>query len=310
MTSLQETLAVLSQAVPALPGKVEAVAHESDAVEKAARDSIADFDQKRSQTDALLDQVRQALEALRDHAVTESQSVAQATQALKDLTEQEVHALDEGRDKLQAGGDEVGDAFDTLQSELVHAGDRTHVAHEEARSALQELGEQARSGRTELDGAVHDMTAAIASAQEAIQEGQLQVAQGVTALSQTMSRLLGEAHSRLEKTRARLDELHSEQEKAVNDALSELEGQRGQLEQELTGRVQSELEQPLEHELEGLAGVLGETGQRVQKLHADCTARREDLEQQFAAVADRIPPLQSGVEQVKGAAAEVGIAWP
>jgi uncharacterized phage infection (PIP) family protein YhgE len=310
MTSLKENLAVLSQAVPALPGKVEAVAHESDAVEKAARDSIADFDQKRTQADALMDQVRHALEALRDHAVQESHSVEQTAQALKDLTGQEVHAVEEGKDKVQAGSDEVGHGFDSLQSELVHAGDRTHGAHEEARSTLHGLGEQARASQTELDGAVHEMTAAIASAQEAAREGQAQVAEGVSALSEAMSRLLGEAHTRVQQTRTRLDELHSEQDRVVNDALSELEGRRGQVEQELTRRVESELEQPLDHELEGVAGALVEMGQQVLKLHADCSARREDLEQQFAAVADRIPPLQSAVEQVKGAAAELGIVWP
>jgi chromosome segregation ATPase len=310
MTSLKETLAVLSQAVPALPGKVEAVAHESDALERVAREALADLDQKRAQADVLMDQVRHALEALRDRADEESQHVEHAAQALKDLTGQEAHTVDERSDNLQAGGDEVGHAFDALQSELVHAGDRAHAAHEEARSALHGLGEQAHSSQTELDGAVHQMTAAIASAQEAVREGQAQVAEGVSALSQTMSRLLGEAHTRVQQTRARLDELHSEQERAVNDALSELEGQRGQLEQELTRRVESELEQPLDHELEAVAGALVEMGQHVLKLHADCSARRENLEQQFAAVADRIPPLQSGVEQVKGAAAEVGIAWP
>jgi uncharacterized phage infection (PIP) family protein YhgE len=309
MTSLQETLAVLSQAVPALPGKVEAVAHESDAVERAARDSIADFDQKRSQADALIDQVRHALEALSDHAVQESHSVEQTAQALKDLTGQEVHVLEEGSDKLQAGGDEVGHGFDTLQSELVHAGDRTHAAHEEARSALHGLGEQARSSQTELDGAVHEMTAAIASAQEAVREGQAQVAEGVAALIQTMSRLVGEAHSRMEKTRTLLGELHSEQDRVVNEALSNLEKHRGPLQDELTRRVK-ELEQPLDHELESVGGTVKDMDQQVQKLHADCRARREDLEQQFAAVADRIPPLHCGVEQVKGAAAEVGIAWP
>jgi chromosome segregation ATPase len=309
MTSLQETLAVLSQAVPALPGKVEAVAHESDALEKSARESIADFDQKRAQADALMDQVRHALEALRDHAVQESQSVESAAQALKDLTGQEVHAVDEGKDKLQAGGDEVGHGFDALQSELVHAGDRTHAAHEEARSALHGLGEQARSSRTELDEAIHQMTAAIASAQEAVREGQTQIAEGVSALSQAMSQLLGEVHSRLEETKKHLGELHLEQDRVVNDALSDLEKQqRDPLQQELTQRV-NELEKPLEHELDGVAGALKEMGEQVQKLHTDCSTRREELEQQFAAVADRIPPLHSAVEQVKGAAAEVGIAW-
>jgi ABC-type transporter Mla subunit MlaD len=307
MTSLQEHLAVLSQAVPALPGKVEAVAHESDAVDRAAREVIAEFDQKRSQTDTLIDQVQHALEALHDHTGEESQNIEHAGQMLRDLTEREVHTLEEGADKLRQEGDDLGHAFEALQSELVQGGQRAQAVHEEARSALHGLAAHARSSQTELDGAVEQVRAALASAQQAVTDGQGQVAEGISALGETMRRLLGEA---LEQTRTQLDELHAEQERGVNDALSELEGQREKVQQELTHSVESDLEQLLDHELEGAAGAVADMGQQVLKLHAECMARREDLEQQFAALADRIPPLQAGVEQVKGAAAEVGLAWP
>lgn len=310
MSSLADHLAFLSQTVPALPGKVEAVAHEGDALDKSAREAIAELHQRREQAAQLVDQLRHALEGLRDHAVDERQHLEQAVHAVQEATTQEGHELDEGGQQLQTGAAEVGTAFTALQGSLVHAGDQTRTAHDEGHTALHTLADHARSKRSELEGAVHEVTAAVKSTEEAVVEGEALVSEGVSALKEAMSRLLQEVNHRLEQTRSLLDELHTQQEAAVADALKELETQTEHVETDLTGRVDTEVEQPLERELESLAGALAATAQQVQKLQGDCSTRREDLEQQVATVADRIPPLQGAVVQVKGAAEKAGIPWP
>ncbi|HXY41029.1 MAG TPA: hypothetical protein VEQ10_15260 [Vicinamibacteria bacterium] len=310
MSSLAERLAFLSQAVPALPGKVDAVAHEADALDKAARDAIAEFHQKREQASQLVDQLRHALEELRDQVADERQQVEQAVHALQDAAAQEGHELDEGAQQLQGGAAEAGTAIAALQSSLSHAGDQTRAAHEEAHAALHALAEHAHAKRPQLEAAVHDVTAAVKSTEEAVRQGETLVNEGVSALKDAMARLLQDVRERLQQTHVLLDDLHAQQQDAVADALKELEAQTEHLENDLPGRVDTEMEQPLEHQFDGLAGALAEAGQQVKRLLEDCSTRREVLEQQVATMADRIPPLQGAVPQVKGAAERVGVPWP
>jgi hypothetical protein len=51
-------------------------------------------------------------------------------------------------------------------------------------------------------------------------------------------------------------------------------------------------------------------GQQVVSLHAQTESRRAELTEELGAVADRIPPLQGGAQQVRRAADQVGITWP
>jgi DNA repair protein SbcC/Rad50 len=307
---LTETLPVLEQALPALPGKVEAVAHEGDELEKAAREAIGQFGQRQAQAAALLDQVREALQALGDQAGEERQHLEQAVRALNEAAGQEVQGVDDGAETLEAGGDAAEAAFGALEADLRHAAERARAAHEEARSALDGLGDEARSKRSELDEAGADVTEAARSAAEAVQEGEKLVSEGVSTLGTAMSRLVEDVRQRLERTRDRLDRLRSEQEAAVAAALSELDGERGQIEHELTQVVETGLEQPVERELEDVAGALAQTEQQVLGLQAEARARRENIEQEIAAVADQIAPLRGGAQQVRRAADEVGITWP
>jgi chromosome segregation ATPase len=310
MTSLNETLPLLNTAVPALPEKVEAVAHAGDALDDAARQAIAGFEHRHAEAATLMDQVRQALTALRGQAGEERQHVEDAAQALQEAADHEVHELDEGGQQLQTEADETGTAFESLQTALGHAGEETHAAHEEARSAVHHLDEQAASKQSELDSAVDAVTAAARSAEQAIREGQTLVTESVSALSAVLGKLLEAAKHRLEQTRTHLEELHAEQETAVGQALSELETHRGQIEQDLTGRLAHEVEEPLEHELEELTRAFSEAGQQVLQLQTDCTTHREQLEPPFATIAGEVAPLREGVEQVKRGADELGIAWP
>ena len=82
MTSLTETLPILDEAVPALPGKIESVARMGDEFHQSAQEAIGAFRQKRAETDALVEQVRQALEALRDQATEQEQHLTSLSGAL------------------------------------------------------------------------------------------------------------------------------------------------------------------------------------------------------------------------------------
>lgn len=310
MTSLTETLPILDEAVPALPPKIESVAREGQAFRKAALAALAEFQHRRAQADSLVDQLREALETVREQADGGRQQAEEIATGLRTLVEEEVQGVSDGTDDLQTGSDEASAALGQLQSELAQGEESARAANEDARAALDTLREQAEANQAELDGAAQEMTAAVQAAEQAIVDGQGMVAQAVASLGETMGRLLAEAQARLQQTQEHLDRMQSEHDAAVAAALSELENRREQVEKEIADRVDSEVRDALDGELDTAVTTLGEMGQEVVQLHEACRTQREDLEQQVAGVAERVPPLQGSVEQVKGAAERVGLAWP
>ena len=88
MTSLHETLPILDEAVPALPAKLEDVAKESDAFHQAAGEAVAALRGRREQATSLVSAVREALEALGQHAQDEGQRVSEQVRALEDMAEE------------------------------------------------------------------------------------------------------------------------------------------------------------------------------------------------------------------------------
>jgi ABC-type transporter Mla subunit MlaD len=310
MTSLTETLPILDEAVPALPGKVDAVARKGDDFHRAAQEAVGQLQQRRAEADALVDQVRQALEAFGGAAAEDEQRVEQLTRALQQAAEEEARGAGEYRDEMHTAGAEAVAAFDRLEVSLVQAADRTDGAHEDARGALDALSEEARTSESELEAAADAMASAVGTAEDAIREGSDLVSQAMTSLKEAMLRVLADARERLDQTYQRLDDVREGQAKAVEEAMSSLDADLGTLGQDLQQRVQAEVQQTVDPDLRAVEAALGEMGRQVVALESETEAARARLTEELTAVADRTPPLQGGVQQVKQAAEQVGIAWP
>src|SRR5688572_23383453 len=106
MTSLTETLPVLDEAVPALPGKIEEVAKKGDELHQAAQQALGAFRQRRAEAESLVEQVRQALEAMRDHATQQEQHLTGLRGALEQAVEEEASGIGEGADALDGAGEQ------------------------------------------------------------------------------------------------------------------------------------------------------------------------------------------------------------
>ena len=119
-----------------------------------------------------------------------------------------------------------------------------------------------------------------------------------------------EAQARLTQTNQYLDEVRAEQEKAVGEALQEMETQREQLQQEIVQKLDATVKQALENELDAVADALSEAGQQVVQLESETEPLREELARQISEVEERVGPLEGGAAQVKTAAGKLGIAWP
>jgi hypothetical protein len=310
MTSLTETLPILDEAVPALPGKLEAAAREGDAFHQAAATALDSLHEKRQGAQQLLDQVREALAALLDQSKHEHDNVEAAVQSARQAAEQETKEIEQDEQELTAAGQAAVDAFAVLEARLVQAADRTRQEHEEARAALDGLGQQVHASRPELQKAADEVDSALRAAQQAVVEGQSLVAAGVTAVTAVMDRLVAQAQSRLAQTYQRLEELRSEQEHEVGEVLQALETERGKVEQEVKSRLESEVKHALDPALDAAFDALAEMGQQVLHLQAETEAGRTAFQHELGEVGERIAPLQGGVDQVKKAARTLGVAWP
>jgi cysteine sulfinate desulfinase/cysteine desulfurase-like protein len=92
--------------------------------------------------------------------------------------------------------------------------------------------------------------------------------------------------------------------------MSEMGSRKDQIIENLRTRVQDELRQALDQQLSEVTNALSELGQAAIQAEEACESARQELQQQLGELAERIPVMQTGVEQVKQAATEVGIAWP
>ena len=310
MTSLTETLPILDEAVPALPNKVEAVARKSGEFHRAAQEVVGQFQQRRAEAEALVDQVRHALAAFSASAAEDEHRVEDATRVLQQAAEEETRGLGEAGDELHTTGAEAAAALDRLQAALVQGADRTDGAHEDARGALDGLSEQARTSEPELEAATDAMVSAVGAAEQAIHEGRDLVSQAMALLKEAMLRVLTDARERLDQTYQRLDDVREAQANAVEDAMTTLDSALGKLQQDLRHRAQAEVQQAVDPDLDGVEAALVEMGRQVVALESETEAARDRLSDELTSVADRIPPLQGGVQQVKQAAEQVGIAWP
>jgi hypothetical protein len=309
MTSLNETLPILDEAVPALPARLEEVAKESDVFHQAAADAVAALQGRREQAQSFVAAVRQALESLQEQARSEEQRVAESARAVEQASEERLRELDQAEDRIETEGEDARAALGALESRLEAGTQRVGAAHEDARAALAGLGEEARTREPELQAAGDAVEQAFKGVQQAVDDGQQLVAQGVQAVKDAMERLLGETQARLAQTHAFLDDVRAEHETAVNRAVAEITADRARVSQEIAAALETGVDDALTAELDAVVSALAEAGQQVVQLEAETQSRREELADQVAEVESRIGPLQGGVQEVKVAADRLGIDW-
>ena len=310
MTSLQETLPILDKAVPELPAKVAEAAKGAEQFEAAIKDLLENIEEKEGQARELLARTRAALAAIEQTATEGRDAVDEATSAVETAIEEALDAVATGRDEVRDALETTAGAMEDLSSQLVDAGSRTESAQEDAAGAVKDLGERMRSGQGDLDEAVGDVEAAADALKGALAEGAEAVSEAVAELSGKMTTLLEDATGRLGDAQSRLQQMRSSHEPNVEEGLSDMTSRKDGIFQRLQERVQEELRAALDDALGEITSALGELGDVVLQVQESCHTGREALQEQIVQLEERIPPLQGGVEQVKQAAAQVGVDWP
>jgi uncharacterized protein YoxC len=107
MTSLWDTLPVLSAMVPGVPDQLTSVLTRGAALEKSARELIEDVQDMKGSAGELFDKVEEALRGLRESAAEQRAAVAAA------VGESEA-AMDGARQDSRSAAEEVGKAVDAV----------------------------------------------------------------------------------------------------------------------------------------------------------------------------------------------------
>jgi ABC-type transporter Mla subunit MlaD len=309
MTTLKETLPILDAAVPLIPGKVAEAEHEGQEFRQAVEDLLRLIEQQRAGAGQMLSRVKEALAVLQDAAAERQGQVVEGLQSVEATLAEALEGVEEGRDELSEGLDAAGSDIQALETHLGDGGQRTQSARDDAARAIDELKAEVHEGQTGLEGALHAATAAVDAVGGELEEAQGVLADAAAQLNATMAELLERARTRLGGTHDRLKGLQAELEASVTGAVSELASRKEQLLEDVRERLQDEVRQRLDAGLDTVAESLGQLGDAVAEATRTCQQDREEVEQRFEALRQRMPPLQDAVVCVKQAAEQVGVAW-
>lgn len=308
MTSLHETLPILAEAVPALPGKVHEVAVEAEALRDAVQGALEEFAKRRQQVQELSGQLVDALMPFNDDVHQDQQQLRTALEELEaSMRDGLVQHLDEGADSVDVAVDEATGALSGLGGHLASAAGRVQAAQDETEGAFQALGASVRQGKDELEGGLQTLSADLDAVEQELQDGRAKVDEGVTALGELMANLVEQARARMQAASAHLSQLASDHEGAVGEALAELTSGREELLKEWKESLGSDVEQPVLSSLSEVETALQELGRRAAEAEERSRGEREEAASEAEAVGQRLPPLATGVENVKQAAVRVGL---
>jgi uncharacterized phage infection (PIP) family protein YhgE len=310
MTSLHDTLPILEKGVPAIAPQIEAVAREAEEFRKAVAGLLEDFSEKADAAADLLAQVTDGAltplhEGAAEHAELVERTVAAATAAVREA----VQALTGGQADLRAALDGAGDAMEELGGEISEAQNRTRSAQEEAVQALDGLWRDLETEQTALGTAVEGMESAAEAVETALEDGRNTLTEAVTELGDRMETLLGQVQDRLTEAKVRLGDLRSEHEAEMGEKVSDLTQRKDQLFAELKERAEQAMRTAFEQTLEDVTNGMERLGEAAAKARESCREGREELQQQFGEIVERVPVMDGGVAQVKEAANQVGITW-
>src|SRR5262245_19541932 len=309
MTTLNDTLPILDEAVPALPAKVEEVARAGDAFVDAARTALAGIHEIREEAEERVSRVTAALESLRERAVDAAERLGAEARDLVTEVEREVADVEAEIGRIEDGGEGLIGAIETLEKLSTELRETVSDAHQEARTAVAEWGDASQEREAQLQAASGQMTGALSSLTQAATGSQSLVNEGVAALQDAMARLLLETQGRLQQTANTLDELAGEQETAVTAIASDLsEGQR-EISQFMRESIENAWGQDLDPAVEAATTALEEVAMQWMDVEPETASRRERLEAHVKTAADSLPPIAAGLVQARIAAQKVGLEW-
>lgn len=309
MSALKENLEALSTALPDVPGDLEALKAQAERVEREVVDFLNEVGEKDTQAAARLEELKQALGALRQQSEGERGRIESQTEAFEERLETGLGALRDDHGRLTEVVERVGTAAEGLK-DLVEATSASARAAEQ--EALEELGglEAGAGTAGESVRAAFDVAEAEADAlREAVEESGQGVKEALSGLLQRMREVVDQARHRIDQTAERLASLREAHEAEVPEQRARLSAEQQEIVTQLRERVESELRTRVDRSIEAVLGELSVMREEGLQAVETCRSGHDTLEGAFEALREATRPLPPAIEAAKQAAVQVGLPW-
>ena len=309
MTSLHETLAVLSEQVPEIVPEVAKLLEEGERLEKAVQELLQEFEEKRAAADGLAGRARAALAELKEVGLQQTQQLDAAMASLESSVDRFAQGLLSAEEGLAAEVQAAGGALEVLSGQLTAGGTTVREAHDGGEGAVGELGGVMETGLGELRGAFDTASEQAAALGQAVTDAQALVEGELQDLREKMTGLLASANTAVGEMlggiRARQASHEGTLQGAAGDLATGKDTLLGDLRERLTQEVQTRVGTAIENASLALDGLADEARGAIETVAG---ARRE-LEAGLEGVDEVKSPLPGAVQQVRVAADGVGLNW-
>ncbi|HWW95268.1 MAG TPA: hypothetical protein VN375_18005 [Vicinamibacteria bacterium] len=298
--TLKETLRALSETLPTLPPRVEALIADGESLRVAAEEAARELRERRAEAEQVMARVETALVELRDGSAAHGALMEQGLEAL-------TPALNTSLAAVPMVGPLVAQATAVDLAILKEAPNLLRAAQDEAERALASVQEGISAGEGALSAALEEVAQAEESFRGRVEAAQTGLTERVEVLVQAMEARQVEALQRLEtagEVFASLEADFQERLTAVNERI--VQARTSQLLDATRDRA-AELQQQIEAALSQITDTLKDVSQGVRRTRDDAAQEREALFPLFAELHRRLEPLKRAVQSVKEAAEEVGV---
>jgi glycine/serine hydroxymethyltransferase len=194
-----------------------------------------------------------------------------------------------------------------LTGTLAEAGSESRRAGDQAGSALRALDERLAEGGQEIVDATEALAGETAALVQAAEMLRVRVSEGSDALQQKMSELLQRAQARIGEVIGRLGELQGAHEGVLAREVAHLESRRDELVEAVRQRLEERIAGPTAAAVDGVRGAFVAWGQDLQQCESRAQSAREAVAEGCEAVRGVTDPLRAAVDEVRAAAARVGL---
>jgi ABC-type transporter Mla subunit MlaD len=309
MSSLQESLAALSGALPELPAKLEQLVTDAKDVDQATADILAAVGKRRAELAEHLGQIQQAVHEVASEATEGQTQVKAGGDAIEAASDQVVSGVSEQADAVETRAKEGEAALGTLEQALAEAGQEAQDGSQQISQGIQRLDQVLSEGHKNVTEAVETLSNELRELDNAFDEAKTAVTEGADSLAGTLHQFAQQVKARADQAALVFDALCDALTQVVHDE----EKHVTELVKETTDEVRAVLEKELKQQageaatqisaaLDGLARTLGQA-------ESDTRAQKDTLEQRVNDLRSVAEPLPAAVTKVQGAVQEAGLSW-
>ncbi len=305
---LEQALAYLTDNAPGVPGHVSTVAETAAGYLAAVQAFAAALGKRRESVAAIFDPLKEALAAFQEQADEADRGLGDLMTDTEAARQSALDALAEGRQAVETAIGEAEQALTSLKTNTAAIGERATRASEETEAAAAALAStvaDAESGlEFQLDSAITrtgTLAKAIAATQSAISEPVAAATRKIAALAPDAETHIADVDARIARLIASLPSLYEKPIGELNEAANAVAAEYGQISQDFREELGA-LVQEIDTGRETVATTVGEP-------LAAWAASRDLVAAEAAAMETNRQPLPDGVQSVRAAAAETGVAF-